>query len=63
MVIPDVLPIDEDAIWWSVPPSDRPQALQDRPLVVMLHGFGADELDLVSLVHGLPPDCVYASVR
>lgn len=36
---------------------------QGTPLVVMLHGYGSDEKDLLQLVPGLPEEPTYASVR
>lgn len=57
------LPIDDAATWWSVPSSEIDAAIASRPLVVLLHGLGADEHDLAGLVPALPQDLVYASVR
>ena len=37
--------------------------LATRPLVVLLHGWGADERDLAGLVPALPAEPVYASLR
>jgi phospholipase/carboxylesterase len=56
---PDVPPLDPDVVVWSAPPDDR----ADRPLVVLLHGYGSDERDLAGLVPYLPDAFVYASVR
>ena len=49
--------IDASVIRWSrkAGPGDR--------VVLLLHGLGADERDLVPLVPSLPDDFVYASVR
>ncbi|MFV0254063.1 MAG: alpha/beta hydrolase [Beutenbergiaceae bacterium] len=55
--------IDKSAIWWSAARADRAEALATRPLVVMLHGYGADEMDLAGLSAQLPQEFVYASVR
>jgi len=52
-------PLDDAAVRWSVPPEAR----ADRPVVVLLHGYGSDEHDLFGLVPYLPPDFVYAAVR
>ncbi len=60
---PHELPIDDAATWWSVPTADVEPALADRPLVVLLHGLGADERDLAGLVPALPAELLYASVR
>lgn len=57
------LPLDDAATWWSVPAAEIDQALATRPLVVLLHGLGADERDLAGLVSVLPSDYLYASVR
>lgn len=61
--VPRTLPIDDAATWWSVPAAALPEALTTRPLVVLLHGLGADERDLAGLVPALPDRFVYASVR
>lgn len=52
-------PLDAQAVIWSALPDDR----AGRPLIVLLHGYGADERDLWPLVPYLPPDHVVASVR
>lgn len=44
---------------WSAAPADR----AGRPLLVLLHGYGADERDLFGLVSYLPPEFVIAAVR
>jgi phospholipase/carboxylesterase len=51
--------LDSDAALWSTPPGER----GDRPLLVLLHGYGADERDLFGLVPYLPPEYVVTSVR
>lgn len=61
--VPRELPIDDEATWWSVPPNEVAAAVASRPLVLLLHGFGADEHDLTGLVPSLPQAAVYASVR
>jgi len=55
----DELRIDPDVALWSAPASDRP----DRPLLVLLHGYGADEKDLFALTSFLPADFVCAAIR
>ena len=45
----------------SGPPS--PASAPGRPLLVLLHGYGADESDLFGLVPYLPPEYVVAAVR
>lgn len=51
--------LDSEAALWSTPPGER----GDRPLLVLLHGYGADERDLFGLVPYLPPEYVVAAVR
>lgn len=51
--------LDSDAVLWSAEAADR----ADRPLLVLLHGYGADERDLFGLVPYLPPAFVVAAVR
>ncbi|MBN9177682.1 MAG: alpha/beta fold hydrolase [Microbacterium sp.] len=55
--------LDDDAVLWSVPPDERTAALRDRPLLVLLHGYGSHEGDLFGLVPYLPPEFVVAAVR
>jgi phospholipase/carboxylesterase len=57
------LAVDDSATRWSVPVADVDAAIAARPLVVLLHGLGADEHDLAGLVPALPPAFLYASVR
>lgn len=57
------LHVSDAATWWSVPGADVAAALASRPLVVLLHGRGADERDLAGLVPALPSRFLYASVR
>lgn len=51
--------LDPVPVQWSVPPAER----HGRPLLVLLHGYGADENDLFSLAGHLPPEYVVAAVR
>lgn len=51
--------IDDDAVLWSAGARDR----VDRPLLVLLHGYGSNEGDLFGLGTGLPLEPVIASVR
>ncbi|MBF6841863.1 hypothetical protein HN289_19595, partial [Acinetobacter baumannii] len=37
--------------------------MSGTPLVVLLHGYGSNERDLIGLVPGLPEEFTYASVR
>ncbi|MET0735137.1 MAG: alpha/beta hydrolase-fold protein [Microbacterium sp.] len=52
-------PLDPDAVLWSAEPGER----EGRPLLVLLHGYGADERDLFGLVPQLPGEFTIASVR
>ncbi|WP_137844085.1 alpha/beta hydrolase-fold protein [Microbacterium sp. 2FI] len=52
-------PLDPDAVQWSAPAGGR----ESRPLLVLLHGYGADERDLFGLVPYLPPGFAVAAVR
>jgi phospholipase/carboxylesterase len=49
--------IDADVVRWSEP------IASDRPLLVLLHGRGSNELDLFDLVSYLPASLVVASLR
>jgi len=51
--------IDASAVLWSAPERER----ADRPLLVLLHGYGSHEGDLFSLAPGLPLGPVIASLR
>ncbi len=51
--------IDQDAVLWSAPERER----ANRPLIVLLHGYGSHEGDLFSLSPALPLGAVVASVR
>ncbi len=55
----DDLRIDPDVVLWSADAEGR----TDRPLLVLLHGYGADEGDLFALIPFLPADAVYAALR
>ncbi|MGN5733968.1 alpha/beta hydrolase [Arthrobacter psychrochitiniphilus] len=46
-------------VLWSRPENERART----PLLVIFHGYGADEADLFSLAAQLPPDFTIASVR
>lgn len=50
---------NEPFVVWSREPEDR----EGTPLVVLLHGYGSNEQDLMGLVPGLPEEFTYASVR
>ena len=51
--------LDESAILWSAPERERAQ----RPLLVLMHGFGSHEGDLFAMSPGLPLAPVIASIR
>jgi phospholipase/carboxylesterase len=51
--------LDDDAALWSAEAAER----AGRPLLLLLHGYGADEHDLFALVPYLPPHYVVAAVR
>ena len=51
--------LDTSAILWSAPERER----ADRPLLVLLHGYGSHEGDLFGMSPGLPLGPVIASVR
>jgi phospholipase/carboxylesterase len=51
--------IDAAAVRWSAPDDER----SGRPLMVLLHGVGSHEGDLIGLAPRLSPEYVYASLR
>jgi len=51
--------LDSSAILWSAPERER----ADRPLIVLMHGYGSHEGDLFSLSPALPLGPVIAAVR
>lgn len=53
------LSLDPDAVLWSRPEHER----TGRTLLVLLHGYGADQHDLFSLAPLLPPELTVAAVR
>ena len=56
-------PISDAAVVWSVPTEELPQRLADSPLVIIMHGYGSHENDLISLAPLLPEGTVAASLR
>ncbi|MET0200573.1 MAG: alpha/beta fold hydrolase, partial [Gaiellaceae bacterium] len=56
---PATAPLDPTVVQWSARPEER----AGRPLLVLLHGYGADEHDLFALTPYLPESLVVASVR
>lgn len=55
--------IDTTAVRWSVPRDEVASALAERPLLIMMHGYGSNEGDLFSLAGYLPEEFIVASVR
>ncbi|GAB3121973.1 dienelactone hydrolase family protein [Glaciibacter psychrotolerans] len=53
------LSIDPGAVLWSAGPADR----VNRPLLIVMHGYGSHEGDLFSLAPHLPLEPVIASLR
>ncbi|KRA25601.1 esterase [Microbacterium sp. Root61] len=53
------LRLDADVVLWSAPEDER----AGRPVLVLLHGYGADERDLFGLAPYLPEEFVVAAVR
>jgi phospholipase/carboxylesterase len=51
--------IDPDAIRWNADPADR----EGRPLLVLMHGRGSNEDDLLGIAPELPGEFVIASLR
>lgn len=51
--------IDASAVQWSLPEGER----AGKPLVLLLHGVGSFEGDLIGLAPHLAPEFVYASLR
>ena len=56
---PGVPSLSADLVLWSAHEGER----AGRPLLVLLHGYGADENDLFALVPYLPADFVVAAPR
>lgn len=55
----DIPALDDSVALWSAEPADR----AGRPLLVLLHGYGADERDLFGLAAYLPAEFVVVAVR
>lgn len=55
--------IDDDVVHWNIASEDVADALRTRPLMVLLHGYGSFEGDLISLASMLPEQFVCASLR
>ena len=56
-------PVDPTRILWSVSEGERAAALAERPLLVLMHGYGSNADDLFGLVSYLPETFVVASVE
>lgn len=56
---PGIPSLAAELVLWSAAEPDR----ADRPLLVILHGYGADENDLFALVPYLPKEFVIAAPR
>lgn len=57
------LAIDSDVTLWNVPLSELGAELAHRPLLVLMHGWGATERDLFPVARLLPPEFVIAAIR
>lgn len=57
------LVIDDEVVRWSVAPKGRYEQLRSRPLLVLMHGYGSFEGDLIGLAEQLPAHFVLASPR
>ena len=55
--------VDPARIRWSVAEGERAQRLTERPLLVLLHGYGSNADDLFGLVSYLPDRFVVAAVE
>ena len=53
------IPIDNAAVLWSATGADQ----ADRPLLIIMHGYGSHEGDLFSLAPHLPLEPVIAALR
>jgi phospholipase/carboxylesterase len=51
--------VEDETVIWSTPPRE----LQNKPLVVLMHGRGSHENDLAGLIPLLPQEFNYASLR
>ncbi|GAA0998630.1 alpha/beta hydrolase [Subtercola frigoramans] len=56
-------PINDAAVVWSVPTDEVAARLQTSPLVIIMHGYGSHENDLISLAPLLPAGTIAASLR
>lgn len=57
--VADVVELDSDAVRWSTSPAEA----AGRPVLVVMHGLGANEDDLFALAPALPHRLVVAALR
>ncbi len=55
--------VDPARIRWSLPEGERSRALAERPLLLLLHGYGSNADDLFGLVPHLPHSFVVAAIE
>ncbi|MBG7613668.1 esterase, partial [Brevundimonas sp. BAL450] len=55
----EIPPLDGSAVRYAAPLADR----GDRPVLLLLHGYGSDENDLVGLLPSLPSEYLGVSLR
>lgn len=55
--------INDSATLWNIPVEERTDHLDGRPLLIVMHGFGATEKDLYPIATLLPQNIVLAALR
>ena len=55
--------VDPGRIRWSIPEGERSRALAERPLLVLLHGYGSNADELLGLVPHVPQSFVVAALE
>jgi phospholipase/carboxylesterase len=55
--------IDDQAVVWSIPRDELAARIPGSRLLIIMHGYGSHEADLISLAPHLPGDIVCASLR
>ncbi|MDF2442470.1 MAG: phospholipase/carboxylesterase [Subtercola sp.] len=55
--------INDAVVVWSVPADELAERLPSSPLVIIMHGYGSHENDLISLAPLLPEGTIAASLR
>jgi phospholipase/carboxylesterase len=55
--------IDDQAVVWSIPRDELAARIPGSRLLIIMHGYGSHEADLISLAPYLPGDIVCASLR